>query len=1064
MSQGYPSTIILEANRRSSEEFKSGNKSNPALFTNKVNDGMRVNRGDVISVHSAYISELGAEGSEIEIKGVDLGASKDVIITETTHNSQTLLTNTEFDNREDELINGYILNSINEKTVNVKFRDDTIQMVSSPYKNANGEHYIPLPFNFAVGTRTNATTQLAWLDPMLTKNNTSNTFGSLTNGNISLLPREKTWNRTDKMIYFPSTENFPQLNVRNDNSRFAIFQIKDVIHTYGLPASSLQPAYTLGLQGIKWGVNGVGDPLPMSSASYVFGDRQDNGKRNIYPDIALQPYVRVRNLITAQANPGYNSPSDVSEKITEDLLRTEEITRRTYQKTQITTYAENQVNKLYKCASPQSFSAVNASNFFNWNYVSGDPIPSVVEYISAYETIGIKRPDLYEQGQKAFHEPFGQVVSEQYERDSSTQLMRTDLPWTSDNLKNISDLIDIQQRYPELLDSSNLNAEDSNDLLPTEAVRSFSIKDSLWFLHMNISASNASTLGYDLNDVKSVYFETTAGQGTQQPSASMATAPIFLSYNPLTRDKTELQVDGSNFQSAVYGFAIKETVTTGSGSSTVESYYISVKVAHLYKASDVSRIVEPTRTVLDYIPKGTRIGWDRHFTAYGVPCILLWNGMNSNSGAAYEEQGQAVTVDTAKVKSARDLITLGDKVPYIYLGAPEISLAFSQITDRFEWRNLHTPEKTGNLYNAGFNPSSVRTDTNTDVPPVVTWENPDSTPVPPNPNSDVNVYKINKQLLENNWSPQMVPYHNVRNASFYTRFTEVSASAAFYTATQTFAYLNEAFDLNTIFDSNCGIFITDWVVDEKNWDNSLWGIMGFQYSQTTGSAGNQTRVINSNDWSSMAENTTNADITNEDFTVLTRNQFGSANYNLTPPTQTTPVFYPFTGNASDIYVPTISVTVTTGQVLRALNIPTRTLRPYYTIRSNIINGKSSYYGGSGTGVALPVVAVVDKVSNSGDFFNIDNNDLTFTATQPYTLSDITTSICDPDGTYSKLSANSAVLYRIQRQIPAQTEVVESILQEYKTNKEKQAFEQSLDPPITTPRDIKGVLLQMQETE
>tara|TARA_R110000822_G_scaffold18739_1_gene61645 strand:- start:1557 stop:2201 length:645 start_codon:yes stop_codon:yes gene_type:complete len=214
----------------------------------------------------------------------------------------------------------------------------------------------------------------------------------------------------------------------------------------------------------------------------------------------------------------------------------------------------------------------------------------------------------------------------------------------------------------------------------------------------------------------------------------------------------------------------------------------------------------------------------------------------------------------------------------------------------------------------------------------------------------------------------------------------------------------------------------------------------------------------------MAENTTNADITNEDFTVLTRNQFGSANYNLTPPTQTTPVFYPFTGNASDIYVPTISVTVTTGQVLRALNIPTRTLRPYYTIRSNIINGKSSYYGGSGTGVALPVVAVVDKVSNSGDFFNIDNNDLTFTATQPYTLSDITTSICDPDGTYSKLSANSAVLYRIQRQIPAQTEVVESILQEYKTNKEKQAFEQSLDPPITTPRDIKGVLLQMQETE
>ena len=85
MSSGFEKTIILEANRRSSEEFKSGNLTNPALWTNKVNDGLKIKKGDVISVNSAYISELGAEGSEIEIKGVSINASKRITITETTH-------------------------------------------------------------------------------------------------------------------------------------------------------------------------------------------------------------------------------------------------------------------------------------------------------------------------------------------------------------------------------------------------------------------------------------------------------------------------------------------------------------------------------------------------------------------------------------------------------------------------------------------------------------------------------------------------------------------------------------------------------------------------------------------------------------------------------------------------------------------------------------------------------------------------------------------------------------------------------------------------------------------
>ena len=90
MSSGYPSTYILEANRLSSEEVKSGNNSNNALFTNKINNGLRLNTGDVVSVNSAYISELGAEGSQIEIKGkiIDkLNASTVVEYNEVTHDA-----------------------------------------------------------------------------------------------------------------------------------------------------------------------------------------------------------------------------------------------------------------------------------------------------------------------------------------------------------------------------------------------------------------------------------------------------------------------------------------------------------------------------------------------------------------------------------------------------------------------------------------------------------------------------------------------------------------------------------------------------------------------------------------------------------------------------------------------------------------------------------------------------------------------------------------------------------------------------------------------------------------
>ena len=190
-------------------------------------------------------------------------------------------------------------------------------------------------------------------------------------------------------------------------------------------------------------------------------------------------------------------------------------------------------------------------------------------------------------------------------------------------------------------------------------------------------------------------------------------------------------------------------------------------------------------------------------------------------------------------------------------------------------------------------------------------------------------------------------------------------------------------------------------------------------------------------------------------------------YGLTPPYAVSPLWFPFIVNGQDTtpynsshtYQGTLTVTQDKGQPLRAKEIPTRTLRPYYTIRSNI-TGKSNFYGGANTGVPLPVVAVVEKVSQSGDFFNLSQSRLNFTITQPTMLTDITTSIHDPDGSYAKLSPNSAVLYSVTKQQTADMNVVSTILQQ-DNKKQAQEFEEELAPQSPTKKDISDVINQMK---
>mgnify|MGYP003646336842 FL=1 len=1058
--QGFTNTFILEANRLSSEEVKAGNLTQTALFTNKVNNGLKLNTGDVVSVHSAYISELGAEGSDIEIKGVNL---------DTLNASQILNYNVVSNGdsiedvslrRRNDLINGFPLSQRVDVASVINYRDDSISMVMNPYKNANGEFYIMLPYNYAQPSTSSVSAQIGeWSKSNAIDFIASNAsqFGSVNNGNLTKKTPAYTYNLKDKKEYNPILTAGTKVNISNkhDNSRYSLYQLSECIHLTPLISSPPSASYTQ-LRDDSLTLIGL------SNASYITGERPDGKSGNPYwNDIATFPYKRVLNRVNSSVSSGYNSNSDIASKITEDMLRTESIEIKDYLGDNLTTTAENQVNKTYNCATIGNYSYDNWKAFNMIGIPRPDNACAVTEsskyaYIEAHNTIGVKRPELYDLGRVLQDDsPQGYSLSKTFynQLDSASNasgLLHTSIPWSK--VKDLKNLVDAQHQYPELLDIDNLTA-----LAKTEfhnlAFLEPNSSGSSFFLHINQNASHLY-LGYDLNDNNSSYWGANNLNGTDPtynvPQNDMMSVPIFFDINASTRDYPEgVQATGQDWENAVYGFAVKLKVGS--------DYFIGLRSSNQYEGLQVDGFG------VSVYNSGTKIGWDRHFSAYGCPCLLLWNGFCGPQGIAY--QGMGVS---SFVNEDEGIPTVFNYYPElinrIYCGSPNTVMGFDSITDRFEFRNLHTAEKIGNLYNAGYNGDDKYTISSSSTG-VVSFTNPDLG-VPVNPQANTNVYKLNKQLLRTNWTPNMTPYDTDVNASFYTRFSPLpnaSTTNGSFTARQTFEYFNNNFEKNAIYDSMCGNYIVEWGVNKKYWEQSLFGVMGFRYNQTVGSGNAQTRVINSVNWGDkiqgMSENTTNADVNNSDFDNLQRNMFNTPMFGLAPPVGSTPRFEVEKGNACHTYLPPVSITQDKGQPLRALEIPTRTLRPYYTVRSNIIP-QARYFGSSDSSIPLPVVAVVEKVSQSGDFFNLSAGRLNFTITQPTMLTDITTSIHDPDGSYSNLSPNSAVLYQVERQVRADMNVVSTILGQG-TKQQDKIFTESLNNPQPTSQDITNVVSQMR---
>ncbi len=84
---------------------------------------------------------------------------------------------------------------------------------------------------------------------------------------------------------------------------------------------------------------------------------------------------------------------------------------------------------------------------------------------------------------------------------------------------------------------------------------------------------------------------------------------------------------------------------------------------------------------------------------------------------------------------------------------------------------------------------------------------------------------------------------------------------------------------------------------------------------------------------------------------------------------------------------------------------------------------------------MPIVAICDKLNGNKDYFFTDAAGLAFTITKPISLSTITISIHDPDGTDAVVDNNSSVIFRISKnKNTSRFKILDQILQQQQQKK------------------------------
>lgn len=1033
----YTDTTLLNCNRSASVQARSKSKTNKALFTNSLQQTVQLNVGDKISVERAFISEIGAGNPQtIEFKGQMTG-------TRLVPPYTSIIKGDYYYKR----LNTYNVNyrlgnyrSISTTVIDtepVELRDNLAPMVIGYYITSNEyPNYIQQPRCF-------------------TQNQDDRS-------NIAIMVRSDFYPQNDSVA-----AGFPKYTI--DGHCF----VEDdwVSRPTGVGANFM---YKQKIDNTRYTLF-VNDLIIYSRdvANYF-----NQFPRDYNGIISQRKYMRVREKLMIEVNKGFNTPSAVSKQITSQLNETKNetifnILDGTDFIRPITKTIENSTFKPIDCQSMYNFATQTHTSYKETDFSTGFAPQDAVDYISTFGYIAVKRPEIFETGRlmgdtlvpntKVLTDVGGNIVTQLYPfgdlgfqlydivvqvvgAENTMKPIISNIEYNPTNLGIIRDFLDTQAYYPELF-SALPNTTCYSDVRTgnTAGANPISEKNSR-FLHMNKYTNDDTKTRFNIGLGQDNYVERTGDN-----DVNMTSLPVFMqwntdNYNKYVEPESWVEADG-----LIYGFAkpYLHLQFNGVGQPPLKIWLIKFSTEFIPGGRQGGGGL-PTEIFthgVGFLEVRRAFGYDYNATAYSTAIITPFSGY-SNRDMGTRVDGLIGTIN--RPDGTNMMLNIGaagngtDISPYqtqTYVGANNPELAFNTINNRFEFLRLHTANNVGNLRKAGC--QLKNTNSNTMIPdPFLALE-------PPLKNADAadTVYKINPRPRAFGFSPTFMPYINGNQAYQQGVYPEKAGADLTNAPNSQFIQRDniniEPFE---IFDSHGGIYIDNFGISDDDWENNLWNILGFDNNAISAepSALNvlTERITNTNS-DKLYRPTTNAEIIATDGKAYVTNRYGANMYYTSLPYPISVIGYKkVVFGAGHVFDPDAGSTAgartfnpeivqkTQSTSITATDLQKSVLKPYYTIRSSLLEGVTSI-GGNPTGADLPIISIIDKYSASSDYFLGNPSDLEFTVTRNTTVADITTSIHDPDGELSNVNGTSAVIYKIEKLKSAPVNIIAELLKENK---------------------------------
>jgi len=887
--------------------------------------------------------------------------------------------NVSYINASDFLPTGYEQINCSQKSDIIDIRDDTLTFVQSYYQTANARNYMHLPRKW-------------WYNACETSNHQWSYADSEASGMSRHFVNVETDPFSFKSIHYPidtqaqgsPPDNYNDLRYMkplNDNKRYTIMMREYSFFSEQSASDNYQkiPIYNEGARD------------PENSNYFIYKELKQIKLPKGFnsPDYVANEVSRQMQEIIEEKlwKKGYYSAITPAGYITTPTPFYRTITTQSYKPFNVACLYKEVIND----DLDENYGAIQQS--FEEYYVNASQTISGWEYLSQYHVIGCDKPDLREAGVQ-INEKFiafgnntnvGIYGSELLEEWSDTSnLITLNIAYNQDYCDKMKKFFDTQTTYPEIWEyfKESDNSYNSAD----------TINNSRW-LHINRwkNASLTKTASADDAQLGDSYYTAQAWWTNKYYILNSALLPIY--YDSSQKDIFH-PYNGSNkplinenkfsygcISSNASGYVvIKATENNGIGSALYTELLS-------YIASE---------TPVTTIEAGRKIGFDYHFNAPALSYILPFAG--------YTQQINSFQTDLSKGTYNLDQYDYWSEfkergyryVNKLYFGATTPQLNWDGRS--FSFSGLHTPLNRS---------QDVRN--NDPLQPTFT----DKTDLA----GDI-VYLINPVENLIDWTPARKPY---------------SVDPAKNASGQTFSILNPNLVPWQIYDNSTGIFISDFNLTEKEWTNSLWSILGFSYKQFNSQINNRLIRTDNKNVNSLQMVTTNAEIGGADSKVYVHNAFGVPLYNNMMPMSFTfnNTLNASTGKVIPNYPPIIQKTQSISIV--AENLPTRMIRGYYTIRSNILQ-QTPFIGGKVNNTTMPIIGIVNKITPSADFYTQQESSLEFTVLKPMRLASLTTSIHDPDGSFANVGDQSAVLIKIQKPVAVTFDVATELLEEQQQKK------------------------------